>query len=189
MSLIINIFSKSSKRVSVSEKTPLGKKYRTKISPKSTFPLSRAESFVPFCGSDFLSYSGFYCVLGGQKKSWGPRLWPLKLKSMMVTDAGNIFNFEIWVGPPHLAGPSSFEPFYIVKSWFLAIFRCNFKALLVGLVSSGVWHMNTWPVNSLQKKILHSKKILKLLRFWATAHFLKSQNWVMQIWYVIIGAS
>ena len=49
--------------------------------------------------------------------------------------------------PPSQWG-SSFEPFYIVKSWFLAIFGRNFKALLVGLVSSGVWHMNTWPVNS-----------------------------------------
>ena len=90
--------------------------------------------------------------------------------------------------PPSQWG-SSFEPFYLLKSWFLAIFRRNFKALLVGLESSGVSHMNTWPVNCFQKKILHCEKFLKLLRFWATAHFLKSQNWVMQIWYLIIGAS
>ena len=27
------------------------------------------------------------------------------------------------------------------------------------------------------------------LRFWDTGHFLKSQNWTMQIWYLMIGGS
>ena len=50
----------------------------------------------------------------------------------------------------------SFDSFYIVKSWFLAIFRCKIRALPVGLQRSAAYQFNRWPVD---KILLSTKKI------------------------------
>ena len=44
--------------------------------------------------------------------------------------------------------------------------------------------MAKWPLASLVM-IVPSKKNIAL-RFWDTGHFLKSKNWSMQIWYLMI---
>ena len=75
----------------------------------------------------FLSKSPLYTqyptVPGVPKiKFWVPTVWPLK---NMRTHAHGLRKkkiFEIGVVEPYLAGPSSFESFYIVKSWKIMIF-------------------------------------------------------------------
>ena len=59
----------------------------------------------------------------------------------------------------------TFGSFYIVKSWFLVIFRCSFRALSEGLQRSPACQIDHWPVNKMFP-----------LHFWDTGYFMKSEN-------------
>ena len=67
--------------------------------------------------------------------------------------------------------------FYIVKQWFLAIFRCQSNIVLGGVRSSGVSQNVKSPVYFTFQKIFPYKIFQNVLRHWVIAHFLKYQNW------------